>query len=71
MLSWLRLEMVERLERLEPRLFNFRLLTTTTFVIEAVPRNEFGSADCDTIYTIYRSIYISADPNSFRDKAYT
>ena len=37
------------------------------FLLPAVPQKRFGSADCDTIYTIYVSLCTqTADPNPFR-----
>ena len=37
------------------------------FLLPAVPQKRFGSADCDTIYTIYVSLWTqTADPNPFR-----
>ena len=38
--------------------------------LPAVPRKWFGSAVCDTLYTIYPSLCTqSADPNHFRGTA--
>ena len=38
-----------------------------SFNVPAVPRKGSGSADCDTIYTIYPSLCTqSANPNPFR-----
>ena len=41
-------------------------------IIPAVTRKGFGSADCDTIYTLYQSLCTqSANPNPFGGTACT